>query len=56
MQTIYIGESKKVGDIDLKKYRVYVDRPVKIIEELKKRGEKLADRKFVAVEKFSGAK
>ena len=56
MQTIYIGESKKVGDIDLKKNRVYVERPVKIIEELKKRGEKLADRKFIDIDKFAGVK
>ena len=55
MQTIYIGETKKVGDIDLKHYRVYTDRPVEMIEKLKQLGDKLADRKFIDVDKFSGA-
>lgn len=56
MQTIYIGETKKVGDIDLKKYRVYTERPQGMIEELKKRGLKLADKLFISVDQFSGVK
>lgn len=54
MQTIYLGPTKKVGDIDLKKYRVYTERPTEIIDELKKRGVKLADKIFVPVENYSG--
>ncbi len=54
MQTIYLGPTKKVGDIDLKKYRVYTERPEKIISDLKAQGIKLADKLFVDVENFSG--
>ena len=54
MQTIYLGPTKKVGDIDLKKYRVYTERPTEIIEQLKKRGVKLAEKIFVPVENYSG--
>ena len=54
MQTIYLGPTKKVGDIDLKKYRVYTERPETVIEALKKRGVKLADKVFVDVKNFSG--
>lgn len=56
MQTIYIGETKKVGDVDLKKYRVYTERPTEIIEKLKQLGEKLAEKKFIGVDKFAGVK
>ena|GEM_PF-2456048 len=56
MQTIYIGETKKVGDVDLKKYRVYTERPTEIIEKLKQLGEKLVEKKFIAVDKFAGLK
>ena len=56
MQTIYIGETKKVGDVDLKKYRVYTDRPTEIIDKLKTLGEKLADKKFIDIDKFAGLK
>jgi len=56
LQTIYIGETKKVGDVDLKKYRVYTERPTEIIEKLKQLGEKLVEKKFIAVDKFAGLK
>ena len=55
MQTIYLGNTKKIGDIDLKRNRVYTERPVEIIEELKKRGLKLADKIFVPVEEINSA-
>ena len=55
MQTIYLGVTKKIGDIDLKRNRIYTDRPVEIIEELKKRGLKLADKIFVPVDDLNEA-
>ena len=55
MQTIYLGITKKIGDIDLKRNRIYTERPVEIIEELKKRGLKLADKIFVPVDDLNSA-
>ena len=55
MQTIYVGKSRKIGDIDLKRNRIYLERPDKIIENLKEQGHSLADKLFVPIDKINDA-
>lgn len=55
MQTMYIGKTKKVGDIDLKKNRVYLEYPAEIIENLKAKDLPLIEKLFVPIEKITEA-
>ena len=55
MQTIYIGNSRKIGDIDLRKNRVYTDRPAELIKNLEDAGFQLASQLFVPVDELNAA-
>ena len=54
-QEIYIGATRKIGDIDLKHNRVYTSRPLEMISKLEMRGLNLAGKLFVSVKNFSKA-
>ena len=55
MQTIYLGHTTTVNDIELKRNRIYTDRPTEIISKLKAAGLGLADKLFVPVDELNAA-
>ena len=56
MQTIYLGQTtNKFSGVELKRNRIYTDRPTEIISKLKAAGVTLADKLFVPVDELNAA-